>query len=274
MRIRLAVCLALGALAAGAQDSTIVTGGMNGPSGTGHFLAPRWSMPVVRGAPYSAERVTALSRTLADGTLVSHGSLSTKVWRDSAGRIRTERPLYSARAAQGPSPPDAPMLVDIEDPPGGIRYVLDPVNKVAHRQQLAAQKPPAAQAGSGPPEATQRFIPPSDKGSATAPSVTYEDLGTQSMEGVIVEGLRQTVVSPPGTRGNDHPISHVTDKWESPALKVTVFQQQTDPEYGDSTDKLIHINRSEPDPALFQPPPDYSVVDEPGEFTIRWGRQE
>jgi hypothetical protein len=32
------------------------------------------------------------------------------------------------------------------------------------------------------------------------------------------------------------------------------------------------INRSEPDAALFQPPPDYTVVDEAGDFTIEWRR--
>jgi hypothetical protein len=34
------------------------------------------------------------------------------------------------------------------------------------------------------------------------------------------------------------------------------------------------VNRSEPDPSLFQPPPDYTVIEETGDFTMKWGREK
>jgi hypothetical protein len=40
---------------------------------------------------------------------------------------------------------------------------------------------------------------------------------------------------------------------------------------GEFTRKLTNIERSDPDPSLFLPPADYSVVEEKGEFTIKWG---
>lgn len=37
-----------------------------------------------------------------------------------------------------------------------------------------------------------------------------------------------------------------------------------------NTHKLFNIDRSEPDPSLFEPPPGYAVKNERGEFTISW----
>jgi hypothetical protein len=65
----------------------------------------------------------------------------------------------------------------------------------------------------------------------------------------------------------------VHERWWSPELKVTVLSMNTDPRSGDSTLKLINLSRSEPDPSLFVPPADYSVVEEKGDFTIKWGAE-
>jgi hypothetical protein len=48
----------------------------------------------------------------------------------------------------------------------------------------------------------------------------------------------------------------------------------SDPRSGEQTQKLINISRSEPDASLFQPPPDYTIVDEKADFTIQWGSQQ
>jgi hypothetical protein len=55
---------------------------------------------------------------------------------------------------------------------------------------------------------------------------------------------------------------------------VVILSHMNDPRSGEQTLKLININRSEPDPSLFQPPPDYTVVDEKADFTIKWGSQQ
>jgi len=56
----------------------------------------------------------------------------------------------------------------------------------------------------------------------------------------------------------------------SAELKVVILSKMSDPRSGEQTQKLINISRSEPDPSLFEPPPDYTVVDEKADFTIKW----
>jgi hypothetical protein len=88
-----------------------------------------------------------------------------------------------------------------------------------------------------------------------------EDLGMQTIEGVSAEGTRTTVTIPAGQIGNDKPIVTETERWYSPELQVTVMTKRTDPRTGTNTYKLTNINRSEPAPALFQVPSDYTVVE-------------
>jgi hypothetical protein len=69
---------------------------------------------------------------------------------------------------------------------------------------------------------------------------------------------------PEGAIGNDRPITTVTETWMSSDLKTVVLSKSSDPRFGDSTTKLTNIVMAEPDPALFQVPSDYSIMDEPG----------
>jgi hypothetical protein len=92
-----------------------------------------------------------------------------------------------------------------------------------------------------------------------------EALGRQMMEGVEVEGRRDTNTLPAGVQGNDQPIVTVSEMWTSRELGSTiVLMKRTDPRMGEVTQKLIHVNLAEPDFSLFQPPPDYTVVEETG----------
>ena len=56
----------------------------------------------------------------------------------------------------------------------------------------------------------------------------------------------------------------------SPQLKLTVLNKKSDPRSGENVQKLTNISLSEPAANLFQPPPEYTVVDEEGNFTIKW----
>ena len=49
--------------------------------------------------------------------------------------------------------------------------------------------------------------------------------------------------------------------------------KNNDPRYGENTWKLTKISLSEPSASLFLPPPEYTVVDEAGDFKIQWGSQ-
>src|SRR5262245_46303129 len=89
--------------------------------------------------------------------------------------------------------------------------------------------------------------------------VNQESLGTQSIEGVMAEGTRMTLTIPAGKTGNDRPIVTVNERWYSPELQTVVLTKNSDPRMGETTYRLTNINRSEPDPSLFQVPADYTV---------------
>ena len=94
--------------------------------------------------------------------------------------------------------------------------------------------------------------------------VNQESLGTQSIEGVTAEGTRMTLTIPAGKIGNDRPIVTVNERWYSPELQTVVLTKNSDPRMGETTYRLTNINRSEPDPSLFQVPADYTVDEGPG----------
>jgi hypothetical protein len=87
-----------------------------------------------------------------------------------------------------------------------------------------------------------------------------EQLGTQNFEGVDADGTRTTTTIPAGSIGNEQPILIVYERWYSKELRMIVYSKHSDPRFGEQTYRLTNINRSEPDPSLFQPPPGYKVV--------------
>jgi hypothetical protein len=249
MRMLVSV-LALSAACAAGQ-STFSASASFGPP-------PPFGMPAVTGAPYSAEEISEHLQVLADGTRISRTMPATKVYRDSNGRTRRERPMFMGAVES--KTPSSPLIVEIEDPVAEAKYVLDAANLVAHRQAL----PRFGTRGF----TTPRAAPP--RNNMPPPRTNTEDLGTQTIEGILVEGRRTTTVVAAGAIGNDRPIASTHDNWSSPELKIIVLSKSSDPRSGEHTRKLVNISRAEPDPALFQVPPGYTVVEETGEFTVRW----
>jgi hypothetical protein len=97
--------------------------------------------------------------------------------------------------------------------------------------------------------------------------VSTEDLGTQTMEGVVVRGVRTTRTIPAGKIGNEKPIAIVTEVWTSPELNIIVLSKRSDPRMGEQTFQLTNIVRAEPDPALFTVPADFRIVEGPQPVT-------
>jgi len=241
------------------QTSVNINPGSNGASGTAHFGPAMPVGPVVTGAPYSGAQVSERVQTLVDGTHLTSKFAPTKVYRDSVGRTRTERHIFA-------SAPDSAIVVEIIDPVARVKYTytLDAVDKVAHRQRLVSAKP-----ATGTPAARSASM--KAQPAESRPEMSNEELGTRTIEGILAEGTRRTVTYPVDSMGNDRPISAVTETWTAPDLKVQIMIRQNDPRLGESTYKLVNISRDEPSASLFQPPPEYTVVDEEGDFTITWG---
>ena len=123
--------------------------------------------------PYSAVEEFWVLRVLTDGTVASSKRQSTsKIYQDSHGRRRRERPLCSQLYENAKA-----VLVLIDDPVAGYEYDLDPQNRIAYCYSLKALKDSV----------------PAAHGNRSGPhmEVTKEPLGSQWMEGLLVVGTRE-----------------------------------------------------------------------------------
>jgi len=252
----------------------------------------------VQGAPYSATVTNESVQTLADGNRIVQKNTGTTA-RDSQGRTRQDAalpPIGNLSAA------NAPELVFIQDPVAQVSYTLNVTDKTAQKMPAL---PPPSRAGlpggafnvavPGPGVAagtaamsTETFIAEvgadaSGPELAPAPPMTFhksillsdqaeaktEDLGSQTIEGILANGVRTTRTIPAGQIGNDKPINIVTEVWTSPELKTVVYSKRSDPRMGEQVFRLTNIARSEPDPALFTVPADYKIVDGPKPIVYR-----
>jgi hypothetical protein len=100
-----------------------------------------------------------------------------------------------------------------------------------------------------------------------------ESLGWQTIEGVVVNGVRSTRTVPAGQVGNDRPMSIVTEVWTSTDLKTIVSRKRNDPRMGEQTFRLTNIVRAEPDPSLFAVPSDFKLIGN-GPRTIIYRRNQ
>jgi hypothetical protein len=238
--------------------------------------------PPVQGAPYSATSTNENVQTLADGTRIVQTSTG-NIARDSQGRTRQDTSLPAIGTL---SAADAPHIVFIQDPVAQTAFTLNLTNKTAQKMpalpanlstsgtisgggpgKVMMQMGGMVSAGGPPPVgiAMQRtFIASNDQG-----QVSTEDLGSETMEGIQVTGVRTTRTIPAGEIGNDRPISIVTEVWTSPDLKTIVYSKRTDPRMGEQTFQLTNIVRSEPDASLFAVPPDFKIADSPQNIMYR-----
>ena len=85
---------------------------------------------VVKNAPYSAESVTEVVQTLADGNRIVN-KITSQVYRDSEGRTRRDQTLKGF----GPigSSEEPLQTIFINDPVAGVTYTLDTQKHVAHK---------------------------------------------------------------------------------------------------------------------------------------------
>ena len=254
---------------AGPGPITIRVGGFGGSSG-----GP------VQGAPYSATITNQSVQMLADGNRIVHDSTGT-IARDSQGRTRQDTSLP---AIGNLSAANAPHLVFIHDPVAQTSYTLNLTDKTAHKMPPMPPPPP----GTAPDGSNMFFIatggeatasgqlppplPPMARGKvarAEQGQVSKEDLGSQTMEGLFVTGVRTTRTIPAGQIGNEKPITVITEVWTSPDLKTIVYSKRSDPRMGEQIFQLTNITRTEPDGSLFTVPADFKIVEGPKPIVYR-----
>jgi hypothetical protein len=281
--MRFLTCLPLALLAASAlfaQTTAVIAASPGAVSSTpvpvtvgvvGGFLGAGPTSNGVTNAPYSAEEVTERVQTLADGTHITQPAQHTKYYRASLGRTRVERSFPVPAGAVGKRP-EGPSVIEINDPVAGVRYTLQPANHKANKMTFAPPPPPPPPPVQTGASAAARLGQATRSGAfaaATMPAVSdaprpqfaREDLGQQTIEGVLATGTRTTTTYPIGAIGNDRPIVSNSENWVSPELKVTILSKMSDPRNGESTTRLTNISRAEPDASLFQVPTDYEIIE-------------
>ena len=192
----------------------------------GVFVTP------IPGAPFLAVVNLQSTRALADGASETLHSIA-NIARDSQGRIYNERrellPTSSTETSEV-------LSSHIFDPDTRISTFLNPVTRIARQRKIP-----------------QPLISPSNG------DAKKEELGTEVLEGVSVHGTRETeVVLYPG-KGKQ--IAVITENWYSDELHMNMLTRNSDPRTGVQVIRVTHVNRTEPDPSLFEVPAQYKVVD-------------
>ena len=219
----------------------------------------------VLGAPFSGTEVNEETQTLADGTKIHHES-QTQVYRDGAGRTRREMG----------------NTVVIMDPVAKMRYTINHERKTVTAVNMGFVKmaPAGERAGIGIAAGandqvvtytmdtgnTERVMSSAvvvKDGKVAKKEIrgNTEDLGPQTMEGVVANGTRLTRTIETGAIGNDRPINSVSERWYSPQLQTMMMTKQTDPRSGENIFRLTNVKLGEPDPSLFQVPAGYQVIE-------------
>lgn len=201
---------------------------------------------VVTGSPFSGVAVSETTQTLADGNRITRKTQAS-LFRDSEGRVRREMTLPAIGPLAAPGQPKT--FVSINDPVANVHYMLNPEEKTAQKMTAPDFKMKGA-----PPNAIQYR-----KQAIADGNLQTEDLGAQTISGLLVQGTRYTNAIPAGQIGNEKPITIVSEQWYSNDLQMTVMSKRSDPRFGDTSYTLTNIQRSEPAAALFTVPADYTV---------------
>jgi hypothetical protein len=195
---------------------------------------------------YSADQVTEISQTLADGTKVTEKRLA-KIYQDSQGRKRYENYRVGMESAGQDQSPD---YILIQDPVDGVTYSLNPRDHTAQKTEIPRPTSPPVRPTAPNPAAAQPAMP----------KPTREELGTQVIEGLEAKGERITRTIPEGAEGNDRPIQITREIWYSVAMPSIVLMRTTnDPRRGETVTRLTDIVFEEPPAELFQVPADYTL---------------
>jgi hypothetical protein len=191
------------------------------------------------GAPFQATVVTSWKRRLEDGkevTVYNHRTVA----RDSTGRVFQERRYFSPTGDK-----DVTRLSELDyyDPARKEVTVCIPLRKMCTVQPsfLPVDDPLPLPATMTRPDGTK---------------ITRENLGEKTLDNLQVLGAHEITVLP--RLGETEPT--VKELWYSPLLGFNVNVRRFEPRGGAQDFELRSINRTEPDPRLFQPPEEYGIV--------------
>ncbi|HXO88005.1 MAG TPA: hypothetical protein VN885_05090 [Candidatus Acidoferrales bacterium] len=179
-----------------------------------------------------------------------------EISRDQDGRVRVDRFVsdVQVQSGQGAGTEMEERAVTIYDP---LKCEAIQLNNVSHSAAIGhlwagplAHPRPAAVATCG-----SEF-----EGKARAKDATSEDLGHQTIDGFDAIGIRSTMHPHIPDATPEAVIDRVTETWCSPDLQADLLQVMHGATGAEPmTVSLTAIQRTEPEPSLFEIPPDYTV---------------
>jgi hypothetical protein len=200
---------------------------------------------IVLGQPCTVVQQNEATQPLANGAALTHRSIVHK-WRDNQGRFRRE----------------SAQIEGDEAPVFQRASIIDPVNNTFVNLNLENKTAVVYHLPDHGPDALHPYVDQFDMEILALPGVQVkvEKLGGKTISGVYAVGRRETRFRPAGTvtLGNDKPIVSVSDRWVAEDLKILMASTLDDPRHREVS-QVTKLDRSEPDPALFQIPSDFTV---------------
>jgi hypothetical protein len=206
----------------------------------GVFVTPVPNVPLTAVAEVNSTQV------LDDGSSVSKKTFN-NIARDSQGRIYNERRSLVPETFTGTPPV---ISIHIYDPNTKLNTFLEVETRLARQSVRLGTAPALAEQG-------RPSVMPVNR-----PGYQEQDLGTESMESVVVHGVRKTRTVPAAASGTGKPVVVTDEYWYSDELHLNMLVKHDDPRTGQQAVAITRVNRSEPAAATFEIPADYKIVDE------------
>jgi len=214
------------------------------------------SVPRIPGhVPYSLVRMNTQVQTLGNGVRITTRS-EMREWHDAEGRTRTENRVERNGEMELQN-------VSITDPVARENIILHPKAQVAQLMRFldpnttAYQPRPVDKAFN---EAMKAEYQPQPQRTSQSENKN-ETLGMSVILGECAQGNRWTQVILAGELGNDGELRTTTESWNSLRLGIMLRSVMDDPRTGHLVNEVTELHLDPPDPALFQPPPEYQVFD-------------
>jgi hypothetical protein len=229
---------------------------------------------------YTAHFKITQMAAMADGKIVTLTSIETAA-RDSSGRFYSETKIVQQSGETGSNKISSAYVLD---PTAGTNLNWNSKSTRAVLYQTSAELQEklkgcwADEQGKiwerGPEDEDWHPIPVSPPisqskiwirepdGVRKQVLLTTQNLGTKTISGFTVRGVRTSYAPLPGEKPDDGTASS-TEFWRSDALNLKLSEESTG--RGNQTSEftkskeLIDLKLGKPDPSLFSPPKDYSV---------------
>jgi len=205
--------------------------------------------------PFSGDVVCETTQTQADGNRIVNRT-NALFYRDGQGRVRRETTLKIKDAGTGED--REYKSIQVSDPSGKQNFSLDPQKRTAQKYPPPVGATSRAGAvvmgnlcGPGGINLPALF--------GARPETKKESLGSLVIDGRAVEGTRITYPITARMVENERSIEITQERWYSSELQLDLLLKTVDPRHGETTQQITNIKLGEPDPALFEIPPDYTV---------------